>query len=132
MTEYTIYIAFDGEEFDDEDDCRAYERKLEASNFEKDISFYGVERKPIPLDVGDLDDVYFVNIKTEEACQWFVNRCCDCGSRHPWSYEPHRKEGFPLTGFFWYDTNDDCWRRWQTEIERLNAIRDHFQLFEED
>ena len=130
MTEYTTYVAFDGEEFDDEDDCLAYERKLQATNFKGEIFFYDINRKPVPLDIGDLDDVYFVNIETERACQWFVDRCHDCGSTHPWSYNPYRKEEFPLTGFFYY--SDEEWHHWQTEIEKLNAIRDYFQLFEED
>lgn len=132
MTEYTTYIAFDGSEFDDEDDCLAYERTMKATDYEKEISFYGFDRKPIPLHVENLDDVYFVNIKTKKACQWFIDRCQDCGSIHPWSYDPHRKEEFPMTGFFWFDTSDDTWHHWQTEMEKLNEIRNYFQLFEEE
>jgi hypothetical protein len=132
MTEYTTYVAFDGSEFDDEDDCLAYERTMKATDYEKEIFFYGINREPVPLNVEDLDDVYFVNIKTEKAKEWFVDRCYDSGSVHPWSYDPYRREEFPMTGFFWFDTYDDTWHHWQTEIERLNAIRDYFQLFEED
>ena len=131
MTEYTTYVAFDGSEFDDEDDCLAYERTIQATDYEGEIFFYDSYHKPLPLHTEDLDDVYFVNIRTEKACQWFVDRCRDCGSTNPWSYDPRRKEEFPLTGFFWYDTNGDYWRCWNTEIEKLNAIRDYFQLFEE-
>ena len=132
MTEYTTYVAFDGSEFDDEDDCLAYERTMKATDYEKEIFFYNVNREPVPLHVEDLNDVYFVNIKTEKACQWFVDRSQDCGSTHPWSYDSHRKNDFPMTGFFWFDTNDDTWHHWKTEFEKLNEIRDHFQLFEED
>lgn len=130
MTEYTTYVAFDGSEFDDEDDCLAYERTMQATDYEDEIFFYDNNRKPIPLNVEDLDDIYFVNILAEKACQWFVDRCQDCGSTHPWSYNPYRKEEFPLTGFFYY--SDEEWHHWQTEIERLRAISDYFQLFEED
>ena len=115
MTEYITYIAFDGEVFDDEDECVAYERKLNADAYKDEIFFYGINRQPIPLDVGDLDDVYFVNIKTENACQWFVDRCQDCGTMHPWNYDPCCKERFPLTGFFYY--TDGGWHHWKTEIE---------------
>ena len=132
MTEYTTYVAFDGSEFDDEDDCLAYERTMKATDYEGEIFFYDASLEPVPLHVEDLDDVYFVNIKTEKACQWFVDRCQDCGSTHPWSYDSHRREEFPMTGFFWFDTHDDTWHHWQTENKRLNEIRDHFQLFEEE
>ena len=132
MTKYTTYIAFDGEEFDDEDDCLAYERKLQATNFEGEIFLYNINREPIPLDIEDLDDVYFVNIETERAREWFIGRCWDCDSVHPWSECYNREEEFPLTGFFWFDTNNNTWHCWQTDIEKLNAIRDYFQLFEED
>ena len=130
MTEYTTYVAFDGTEFDDEDDCLAYERTIQATDYEGEIFFYDINRKPIPLHTEDLEDVYFVNIETEKACQWFVDRCGDCGATHPWSYNPYRKEELPMTGFFYY--SDEEWHHWQTEIEKLNAIRDYFQLFEED
>ena len=131
MTEYTTYVAFDGSEFDDEDDCLAYERTMRATDYEGELFFYDSNRKPLPLDVEDLDNVYFVNILTEKASAWFLDRCRDCGSTHPWIYDSHRKEEFPKTGFFWYDDNGD-WRHWQTEMESLRAISDYFQLFEED
>ena len=132
MTEYTTYIAFDGEEFDDEDDCLAYERQLKADTYKNKIFFFNEKGKPVPLDVEDLDDVYFVNIKTEDATQWFVDRCHDSGSTHPWSYDSKRKEEFPLTGFFWFDTNGDYWRHWQSEMKELHAIQSYFELFGED
>ena len=130
MTEYTTYVAFDGSEFDDEDDCLAYERTMQATDYEDEIFFYDNNRKPVPLNVEDLDDVYFVNIETEKAREWFIDRCRNCGSTHPWSYNPHREEEFPLTGFFYY--SDEEWHHWQTEMERLRAIGDYFQIFEED
>ena len=131
MTEYTTYVAFDGSEFDDEDDCLAYERELKAEKYCKEIFFYDADCKPVPLDVEDLNDVYFVNIKTEKACQWFIDRSRDCGSTHPWTYDSKRKEEFPRIGFFWFDTNGDYWRHWQSEMKELHAIQSHFQLFEE-
>lgn len=131
MTEYTTYVAFDGVEFEDEDDCRAYERKLQAVDYEGEIFFYDINRKPISLHVEDLDDVYFVNIETEKAFKWFLDRCVDGGATHPWYYNARRTEPFPKTGFFWYDDNGD-WHHWQTEMESLRAIGDYFQLFEED
>lgn len=131
MTEYITYVAFDGSEFDDEDDCLAYERTMKATDYEDEIFFYDSNRKPVPLNVEDLDDVYFVNIETEKASKWFLDRCRDSGATHPWTYDARRAEPFPKTGFFWYDDNGD-WRHWQTEMESLRAIGDYFQLFEED
>ena len=40
MTEYTMYVAFDGSEFDDEDDCLAYERTMKAIDYEREIFLY--------------------------------------------------------------------------------------------
>ena len=131
MTEYTMYVAFDGEEFYDECDCLAYERKMQATNFEGEIFFYGADRKPIPLDIADLDDVYFVNIKTEKACRWSIDRCEDCVLTHPWSNSSNRKNVLPMTGFFWFNIDNNTWHRWQTENENLNEIQDYFQLKED-
>lgn len=132
MTEYTKYVAFDGEEFDNECDCLAYERKMQAINFEGEIFFYDINGKPIPLYTEDLNKIFFIDIKTEKACQWFIDSCDKCGSRHPWNYDPDREEDFPMTGFFWFDTDNYIWHHWQIENKKLNEIRDYFQLSGED
>ena len=132
MTEYTTYVAFDGSEFDDEDDCVAYERKLQAVDYEGEIFFYDINRKPIPLYVEDLDDVYFINIKTKKAGRWFIDRCDDYGLRHLGNYDLRREKELLMTGFFWFSIDDSDWHHWQTEMESLRAIGDYFQLFEEE
>ena len=49
MTEYITYVAFDGTEFDDEDDCVAYERRMKATDYEGEIFFQLINISPYPI-----------------------------------------------------------------------------------
>lgn len=47
MTEKTIYIAFDGKEFDDEGDCREYELNTKLKDIGDDLLLYDKNGKKI-------------------------------------------------------------------------------------
>ena len=60
----TIYIADDGKEFDDEDDCKDYEGTQRLKN-SKGIKFYNEDLELI-TDTRGLDDVYYAFVKTDK------------------------------------------------------------------
>lgn len=115
----TIYIAVDGTEFDSVEDCQEYERNngtgLEGQIFLYDGDFNLVN----PID-STPEEIYYVNILTEEAFEWFEAWCKDYGVESPWD----RTMRDPIkahTGVFVYDTDCD-WIHLESEIARLNEI----------
>ena len=50
MTEKTIYIAFDGKEFEGYSECKRYESKELKDKYGKDLLVYNEDGELIPLD----------------------------------------------------------------------------------
>lgn len=114
---YTVYVAFDGEEFDFEDDCLNYERSFWGKNVEGQIFFYNRDFSKLPLT--EVEEVIYVHILTEEASKWFKKQSDYVGAQHPWESNP----SFPLTGIFYYDVNINDWRELESEYKELkNAL----------
>lgn len=115
----TIYIAVDGTEFDSAEDCKEYERSkgtgIEGQIFLYDVGFNLVS----PID-STPDEIYYVNILTEEAFEWFNAWCKDYAVESPWD----RTMRAPIkahTGVFVYDDEKE-WVHLESEIARLNGI----------
>ena len=74
MTEKILYIADDGAEFENEEECLSYEKTLKFDFIKDDITFWDEHFKKLSIDEVDLaDKVFYVKIDTEMAYNWFNN-----------------------------------------------------------
>lgn len=113
-----IYKAFDGNIFDDEDDCLFYERTLNLKSFSKDIICLDKEGNLIPIE-DDFDNVcersFFMKIQTDEAASFI---------RDTYGYII----GDSKKGLFYYDENlgwadfRSHWKKVSEEFLFLNFI----------
>ena len=72
MTEKITYIAFDGKEFADEDECLEYEAELNFGAFKGHVFLFDSERKPMPFSITNFEACFYVTINDDRAAASFV------------------------------------------------------------
>lgn len=131
MEKKIIYIAYDGEQFNSEEDCAKYEQNMGFYRFKKDFSLYDKSKKPILNDeVWNSEDICFIRIinPSEELKVYLEKRFRECNLYSPWVYEGLE---FKDDLYFW-DEYYSCWLSWSDEMERLEIMGEYFQMFTED
>ena len=122
MTEITRYVAFDGEEFEYEDECLEYERKENLKNSYGFQAYDRNAREIHPTEYCDLED--FVNemsfLKITDTNGWsdFVDLCDD---NRVYFYDEMKE--FCEKGLYYHDEDQDYWYNWDYEYEKLRNIR---------
>ena len=115
MTENTIYVAFDGKEFEDYSECKRYESKELKDKYGKDfLLVYNEDGELIPLD-NDYSlskDSAYVVCKSEEALA-YLNKIFYDNITNKIYYEGN----FPAS--FYYDFTTDKWKEIATHIKEL-------------
>ena len=116
-----IYIADDGAEFSTLEACQEYERS-NGVGFEGQIFLYDEDFNLVTPFNTTPDKVFYVNILTEGAFEWFKNWCDEYSAMSPWDRtvpEPIKEH----TGLFMYDSYKD-WVHLETEAAHLHDIMD--------
>ena len=113
MTEKTIYIAFDGKEFEDYSECERYESKELQNKYGESLFVYNEDGKKISLDEDCrlCQDSYYITCKTKEALD-YLNKIFD-GYVNTIDYDGK----FPAS--FYYDFTADRWKEIATHIKEL-------------
>ena len=113
MKEKTVYIAFDGEEFEDYNDCERYESKELQNKYGESLFVYNEDGKKISLDEDCrlCQDSYYITCKTKEALD-YLNKIFD-GYVNTIDYDGK----FPAS--FYYDFTADRWKEIATHIKEL-------------
>lgn len=123
MREITKYIANDGTEFDNEDDCRYYE-VTENMKTIKGVKFFFENGKEI-TDYSSLEDLldssYFIKITDENDFDKFEEIISDEFGGDYWAdgWSSLRGE----TGLFYYDEDSIRWMSWDEQYDKLREIR---------
>ena len=120
MTEKTIYIAFDGKEFEDYSECERYESKELQDKYGKDLLVYNEDGELIPFnnDYRLSQDSAYVVCKSEEALN-YLNKTFNDNRVNKIDYNGK----FPVS--FYYDFNTDKWK----EIEhRIKELQDEIDM----
>lgn len=131
MEKKIIYIAYDGELFNSEEDCAKYEQNMGFYRFKKDFSLYDESKKPIPNNrEWNSEDIYFIRIinPSEELNVYLEKRFKECNLYSPWADEGLE---FKDDLYFW-DEYYSCWLSWSDEMEKLDIMGEYFQMFTED
>lgn len=122
MTEIIYYLADDGTRFEDEDECRSYERETKFKDYKNDLVLFNCEERVIK-DVDRIGEAVTAMIKTAEALEYFEELseyygCCTDG----------------VSGCGLYQWDDDRWR-WTNVFDTLNKMQHIVQFtqsFESD
>ena len=120
MKEKTIYIAFDGKEFEDYSECERYESKELQDKYGKDLLVYDEEDKLLSLD-NDYrlsQDSAYVVCKSEEALN-YLNKTFNDNRVNKIDYNGK----FPAS--FYYDFMTD---KWEEIAPRIKELQDEIDM----
>ena len=114
MKEKTIYIAFDGKEFEDYSECERYESKELQDKYGKDLLVYNEDGELIPFnnDYRLSQDSAYVVCKSEEALN-YLNKTFNDNRVNKIDYNGK----FPVS--FYCDFMTDKWKEIATHIKEL-------------
>ena len=114
MTEKTVYIAFDGKEFEDYSECERYESKELQNKYGKDLLVYNEDGELIPFnnDYRLSQDSAYVVCKSEEALN-YLNKTFNDNRVNKIDYNGK----FPVS--FYYDFMTDKWKEIAPHIKEL-------------
>lgn len=123
MTEITKYIADDGTEFEDEDECLDYERTSTMKAI-KGVKFFSEDGKEI-TNYSSLEDLldlsYFIKITDKDDFDKFEELLYDELGCSYWADGWDSLKG--EKGLFFYDEDRDSWISWEAEYDKLREIR---------
>lgn len=121
MRELHLYIAEDGTEFEDEQECLAYETTQSAKTLKGKVALLDADFKVIPFDILEKwDRAYFIFVKDVFALHEL---------RDVWDWDliglcpPDFLNG-DTAGLFAYDDDADGWYHMGTQLQELQAIAD--------
>lgn len=121
MRELHLYVAEDGTEFEDEEECLVYETAQTVKTLKGKVALLDADFKVIPLDILEKwDRAYFIFVKDVSALHEL---------RDVWGwdltglYPPDFLNG-DTAGLFAYDDDADAWYHMGTRIQGLQAIAD--------
>ena len=121
MRELHLYVAEDGTEFEDEQECLAYETEQSAKKLKGKVVLLDEHFKPIPLgSLADWDKTFFIFTKDVSALH-------ELRAVWDWDltglYPPDFLNG-DTAGLFVYDYDADVWYHMGTRLQSLQAIAD--------
>ena len=121
MRELHLYIAEDGTEFEDEQECLAYETAQTTKTLKGKVALLDADFKVIPLDILEKwDRAYFIFVKDVSALHEL---------RNVWDWDltglcPPDFLFEDTAGLFAYDDDADDWYHMGTRLQGLQAIAD--------
>lgn len=126
MIEKITYVADDGAEFEDEDECLEYEKLMRFGSVEKDITFWDEHFRRLNIENPALaDKAFYVKIDTENAYDWFNNYLYNEGYTTLADCITHRPK---LVGLYFYDSCRDVWKQLEGEFNELYWIAENCGL----
>ena len=128
MTEKTIYIAFDGKEFDNEYDCREYELSENAKNIGDDLLMYDENGKQMFITQFDCNynRIDYVIFKSKIAYDYFAKKMYDYDISYP-NEEEVKSNNYKCS--YYYDYEYDKWRDINNKIAELQSQIDNLSKY---
>lgn len=124
MTEKTIYIAFDGKQFDYEDDCREYELNTKLKDIGDDLLLYDKNGKKIEKIDNQLlaESIDYIVVKSEKAYEYFVEQMDYFGLNYPDFYNS------PICSYY-YDYDENEWINIEDRVQCLQLEIDKLSKY---
>lgn len=122
MQEVIKYVADDGTEFEDEDECLDYERKTLLANFSyRGLRAFDCNKKELPVenytDIGSLlDDSWFFIIPNAVKDEF-----AEAIREEDWHSEFYYyiNDSKDDENLFYWDEDEDCWKNYKYELAKL-------------
>ena len=121
MRELHLYVAEDGTEFEDEEECLTYETAQTAKTLKGKVALLDADFKVIPLDILEKwDRAYFIFVKDMSALHEL---------RDVWDWDltglcPPDLLFEDTAGLFVYDEDYDSWYHMGTRLQEIQSIAD--------
>ena len=124
MTEKTVYIAFDGKEFDNEYDCREYELNTKLKDIGDDLLLYDKNGKKIEKIDNQLlaESIDYIVVKSEKAYEYFVEQMDCFGLNYPDYYNS------PICSYY-YDYDENEWINIEDRVQCLQLEIDKLSKY---
>ena len=121
MRELHLYIADDGTEFEDEEECRLYEAGYRAENLKGQIVLLDGGFCPIPLsDLSQWEDAWFIYAKDVQA----LRNLSDIWDWDLVGVSPPSFLFADKPGLFTYDETIEEWYHIGTRLQGIQSIAD--------
>lgn len=126
-----IYRAFDGKEFDDEEECEAYERRAQMPKELMGFKLFddtGAETKLFDEEYRVNEEIFFIITHSAEEAEALHEVLHDEGISSPWDkgWGTRTAREF-CAGEFFYDSSEDDWFDFATYEQRFLEIRKVFR-----
>ena len=133
MEKIVKYVAFDGTEFDYEEDCADYEFEVKAKECIEYFTLYDRNRKPIKFcaDNEIFNHIYYIVIKNEKAFSFLDDWMNDCGYYYTIGKSAYNQNIENCVGLWMWDEQEEGWKHWETEMSKMRELGEYFQRFEE-
>ena len=124
MIQKTIYVAFDGKKFDDEDDCREYELNTKLKDVGDDLLLYDKNGKKIEKIDNQLlaESIDYIVVKSEKAYEYFVEQMDYFGLNYPDFYDS------PICSYY-YDYDESEWINIEDRVQCLQLEIDKLSKY---
>ena len=133
MEKIITYVAFDGTQFDDEDECVEYEFLESAKEYPDGFALYNEAREPIKISFNEdaLNETKFVIIKEARAVPFLDNWMIDNYFDETIGRVVNRLNIENCIGLWIWDSEEYTWKHWETEMSKMRELGEYFQRFEE-
>lgn len=112
MIEKITYIAYDGTEFANEDECLEYEDEKYFAEFKDHVHLFDGERCPMPFSYGNFEDCFYILIDDEKALASFIATMENNG----YTELPR------AVGVYEYNTRRDKWMDLREKVSNLTDL----------
>lgn len=118
MYEVTKYVADDGKEFEDEEECLEYEQLQKLASIDRQFLMLDARFNKVENPVRDFDEVVYIYVWTDEAAKK-LHEVLGREWPDPWDY-------YHTTAGVWFMCEErDRWILVDEERERIRSIQDH-------
>ena len=127
MTEKIIYVAIDGAEFDNEQECVEYENSLRMNSLSKTTLFLNEQFEIMNIQTLDPEQVFYIYIDNDDdkkaIDEYFTNHWCSSPFSEDYCQNVDLSK---YSEWFYFDTNVDEWKHFETEVQVYKDMEINF------
>ena len=127
MTEKITYVAIDGREFEDEQECINYEKSLKLNNLCRSTTFLDEEFQIMDIKTLDPQQVFYIYVNNDDdknfINEYFNNELCSSPFSTGYCQYADLSE---CSGWFYFDTNQNEWKHFETEVQVYKNMKNNF------
>lgn len=118
MREKIIYVAIDGVEFDNEQECVKYEGSLRANSLSKTTLFLNEQFEIMNIQTLNPEQVFYIYVDNDDDKKFIENFFDSNWCSSPFTiYKGQDVDLSEYSGWFYYDSDEDEWKHFETEVQ---------------